>query len=226
MRIDVVADIVCPWCYIGVRRLRAALAERPRLQPQVFWRPYLLNPDVGPEGMHQAEFLARAFGTESRIRRFKETVQLAGQAVGIDFQFENADFTPFTMPAHRLLGCFDGDPRVLELADALFTAYFSQGRNFGDPDVLKDIARRSGMADEDVDAAIEGSETDRASAVAIDDSETHRLGINGVPSFVFESRHVISGAHDDVVLTRMLDIAAADSGPYLGGGLSAPASPI
>ena len=219
MRIDVVADIVCPWCYIGVRRLRAALAARPHLRAQVHWRPYLLNPEVGPEGMKQAEFLTRAFGTESRVRRFQETVQRAGASVGIDFRFENADFTPFAVPAHRLLGLLDGDVRVLDLADVLFTQYFTQGRDLGRFEVLAATAADFGLAADDVEEAVREAAHDTAADVAIDDSETHRLGINGVPSFIFDGQHVISGAHDDVVLVRMLDIAAA-------GEPSAPVSSI
>ncbi|MEQ8664490.1 MAG: DsbA family oxidoreductase [Rhodospirillales bacterium] len=207
MRIDVVADIVCPWCYIGIRRLRAALNKRPDVRPAVHWRPYLLNPDVGPEGMRQAEFLARAFGSESRVRRFQETVQRAGKSVGIEFRFESADFTPFALPAHRLLSLLDGESRVLELADTLFTGYFTHGQNLGDIEVLAEAGKSYGIKRSDVVAAVTGA--DSAASITIDDSETHRLGINGVPSFIFAEQHVISGAHDDEVLTHMIDVAAA-----------------
>lgn len=210
MRIDIVADIICPWSFIGVRRLRQALDTRPDLESRIFWRPYLLNPDIGPDGMDQADFLARAFGPESRVRRFQETVARAGAAVGIEFRFDQANFTPYALPAHRLISRLDGDRRLLDLADDLYTRYFRDGENIADAHVLATAAAPFGLDDIEAITSVDGTGDDIGD-VAIDDAETHRLGINGVPSFVFAGRNVISGAHDSSVLTRMLEVAAVHS---------------
>lgn len=209
LRIDIVADIVCPWSFIGVRRLRRALGAEGRsghLDHQVYWRPYLLNPDIGPAGADQVDILARTIGPESRIKRFQDTVRRAGAEVGIEFRFDQLGFTPFAVPAHRLIRRFDGGSRVLEAADILFSAYFEEGCNISDLDVLFDCLSPLGYERRDIEAAIRDASLGHDSVV-LDDADTQRLGINGVPSFIFAGRHVISGAHDQAVLARMLDVA-------------------
>ncbi len=206
MRIDIIADIVCPWCFIGIRRLSAALANRRKATVDIRWRPFLLAPDIGPEGIGQSLFLARAFGTESRAGQFQASVETAGAAVGIDFRFDIADFTPNALPAHRLIRAFDGGLDTLRLVDSLYSAYFCDGVDIGDPSRLTDIALAQGLEPARVTAAVEDDSP--GEAVAIDEADTSRLGINGVPSFIFAERNIISGAHDDTVLSHMIDVSA------------------
>jgi len=204
MRIDIIADIVCPWCFIGLRRLSRALSRRPHLKPDIRWRPFLLAPDIGPEGIGQSLFLARAFGTESRAGQFQASVEAAGRAVGIEFRFDLADFTPSALPAHRLIQAVEGEADVIAAADAIYDAYFCGGRDIGSPAVLEDLAERQGLT-ESARAALHVDPL--GGSVAIDEAETHRMGINGVPSFIFAERNIISGAHDDGVLAHLLDVS-------------------
>jgi len=213
LRIDIVADIVCPWSFIGVRRLQRALIAENRddeREYQIFWRPYLLNPDVGPEGVADLDVLSRTIGPESRVKRLQETLKRAAHDVGIDFCFDDMTFLPFAVPAHRLIRQFDGTSRVLDVADRLFSLYFEQGNDISNVDILCDAVADFGVGKADVEDAVRISIRDRESVV-LDDSETHRLGINGVPSFIFAGEHVISGAHDQAVLGRMLDVASVVS---------------
>lgn len=203
MLIEIIADITCPWCYIGLKRLQSALALRPAYNPVFLWRPFLLNPElrVGSIGRHH--YLTRVFGSESRIQQFQNAVETAGESVGIPFNFLTADFTPSSVNAHRFISY--ATPRVspLVLAETLFSAYFVDGRDIGSTDVLVDIGQSLGFRGTDVSVFIDG---DRGRQDVLDENaKVHRLGVNGVPAFVFAKRNVVSGAQEPQALVNVLD---------------------
>ena len=148
MRIDVVSDVICPWCYIGKRRLSAALQQRPEVEAEILWHPFQLNPDMPPEGMPRERYIAAKFGGGQHASRIYQNVTEVGEAVGIPFHFERIRVTPNTRDAHRLIRratqSGDADPIV----EALFNAYFIEGRNIGDRTTLAASSHPSQRTDE------------------------------------------------------------------------------
>ncbi|WP_366937223.1 DsbA family oxidoreductase [Elioraea sp.] len=208
LAVDVVFDLVCPWCWIGVRRLTRTVARRPDLSVEITYRPFLLNPDMPARGMARAEYLQRKFGGEERARRLHAAIAEVGRSEGIGFRFDRIGRTPSTIEAHRLVRLAGGEGRAAPLVDALFAAHFCEGRDIGDRGTLAAIWAETGLAGEPATHGPVGFGTD---AVHADNLRAHRLGINGVPCFVFGERHAIAGAQEPEVLERMLDIAALEN---------------
>lgn len=208
LTIEVVFDLVCPWCFLGVRRLRRMLRSRPDMAAELIWRPFLLNPDLAPQGVPRQEYLVRKFGGEERARRLHSTITELGRAEGIDFRFDRIRRVPHSLDAHRLVrwaGRFGAADAVIE---ALFEAYFTEGADIGDPGVLAGIAGQQGL---DAIAARRFLATvAEVEAVHSDNLRAHRLGINGVPCFVIAGRHAIAGAQEPEVLERLLDVALVE----------------
>ena len=203
--IEVVFDLVCPWCFLGSRRLRRMLRNRPDLAADILWRPFLLHPDLAPQGVPRQDYLARKFGGEERARRVHGTMAELGRAEGISFRFDRIRRVPHSLDAHRLVrwaGRFGAaDPMV----DALFETYFTAGADLGDPAVLAAVAAGQGL---DPAAARRFlSSASEVEAVHADNLRAHRLGINGVPCFVIAGHHAIAGAQEPEVLERLLDVA-------------------
>jgi predicted DsbA family dithiol-disulfide isomerase len=205
MLIDVIFDASCPWCYIGKRQLEKALSMRPGLDVRRRWWPFLLNPDMPAEGIDRTGYLIRKFGSEVRVARIFGAIAHVGQSVEIPFAFERIRRTPNTVNAHRLVR-FAGNHGLAEFAvEALFQSHFVKGRDIGNSDVLAGIGEEIGLPGAVVRRYLL-SDTDVA-AVHADNARAHRLGINGVPAFVFQETFVICGAQEPIVLARMLDVA-------------------
>jgi predicted DsbA family dithiol-disulfide isomerase len=207
MQIDVIADTVCPWCYIGKRRLEKALAQRLDTTVVARWRPFLLNPEMPDDGLDRTAYLVKKFGSESRVRRVYGAIAEAGQSVEIDFSFELIRRTPSTVNSHRLVRFAEGTGKADACVEALFLAYFINGHDIGDTDVLLEIGANLGLEADQLAAYLEsGADFD---FVYEENARAHRLGINGVPSFVFDGSLVVSGAQEPQVLARMIDAAEA-----------------
>ena len=207
MQIDIIFDTVCPWCYIGKRRLEQAVNERDGLRLDIRWHPFLLNPEMPSEGIDRTAYLVRKFGSESRVRHIYGTIADVGQSVEINFAFDRIRRTPNTVDSHRLVR-IAGNYGKAELAvEALFLSYFVNGHNIGDTDVLIDIGRDLGLDENELARYLRSK--DEVADIYEENARAHRLGINGVPSFVFPEGMVISGAHEPRVLARMLDVALA-----------------
>ena len=205
MEIQVIFDTVCPWCFIGKRRLELALALRPNINTEFHWRPFLLNREMPPEGIDRTAYVIRQYGSEDRVRRIYGSIVEIGQSVDIDFAFERIDRTPNSVDTHRLV-MFAARQGVADvIVEGLFVEYFLNGRNIGERDVLRDIAREAGLKVSSVDAYLDGE--DDVERVYDESRRAHRLGINSVPAFVFNERMVIAGAQEPQVLARMLDAA-------------------
>ena len=211
MEIDIIFDTVCPWCFIGKKRLENALALRPKITLKPNWKPFLLNPEMPPEGIDRTAYLIKKFGSEARINHIYGAIGEAGHSVEIDFAFDRIDRTPNSVNSHRMVrfaarhGQAPG--AVNDMVGALFGEFFINGRDIGDIGVLVDIGAEQGLNAGDLRAYLESGDDEQR--VYDENILAHRLGINGVPSYVFNDKFLISGAQDPVVLARMLDVAAA-----------------
>lgn len=208
--IEIVYDLVCPWCFIGSRRLLRALRRRPEISVNLLWRPFLLNPDMPRAGMVRADYVIRKFGTEDRARRLYASIAEIGRSEGISFRFDRIQTTPSSVDAHRLVRFATPFGRAETLADALFTAHFTEGRDIGAPAELLAIARQVGLPVAEARDLLESDEG--IEHVHGDNLRAHRLGINGAPCFIMGRHHAIAGAQEPEVLECLLNIAALDLG--------------
>jgi predicted DsbA family dithiol-disulfide isomerase len=205
MQIDIIYDTVCPWCYIGKRRLEQALRLRPGVEATTQWRPFLLNPEMPPDGIDRTAYLINKFGSEARVRRIYGAIAEAGQSVEIDFAFERTGQTPNSVNSHRLVNFADNQGKADAAVETLFLTYFVNGQNIGRIDVLLKIGKNLGL---DVGALGTYLESDTDVAMVHDENaRAHRMGVNGVPSFIFNGEYAISGAQAPEVLARILDAA-------------------
>jgi predicted DsbA family dithiol-disulfide isomerase len=209
LAIEVVHDLVCPWCFLGLRRLLRTLRRRPDLLFDLTWRPFLLNPDMPRVGMPRADYVVRKFGGEERARRLYASIAEIGRGEGVLFRFERIRRTPSSVDAHRLVRWATSYGRGADMVEALFSAHFTDGRDIGDTQVLTAVAMACGL---------DGAETLRflhseaeVDAVHSENLRAHRLGINGVPCFVVGGRHAIAGAQEPEVIERLLDVAIVEA---------------
>lgn len=209
--VNVISDVVCPWCFIGKRHLEAALAEyrrrHPEQAPSVHWHAYQLNPDLPGGGADRRTYLERKFGGPQRAAEIYAHVAQAGQRAGLDFQFDRILMQPNTTQAHRLIARAADEGTQDAMVEALFRAYFLDGRNLTDDTVLADLAEEAGL-DRDAASAFLASDalTDR---VTDDAALAQRIGVQGVPFFIFNQRLACSGAQPPEVLVEAMEEAAA-----------------
>lgn len=207
MLIEVYFDPICPWCFIGKRRLQRALGQRSSISATLSWKPFMLNPDMPATGMERSAYLLHKFGSESRVRRLLGALEATGQSEEIDFQFDEIRHTPSTVSAHRLVHYADEHGLAEPTVESLFRAYFEEGRNIGDLDELSAIGRSVGLESGSLDVYLDGS-TD-VSWVREQNSIAHRIGVNGVPCFMIDGQLALQGAQPPEILARLLDAAAA-----------------
>lgn len=202
--IDVVSDVVCPWCYIGKRHLEQALASLPEGQrPTVRWHPFQLNPNLPAEGVDRSSYLEEKFGGADRAAQIYERVKAAGREAGLALDFDRIARQPNTMDAHRLIAWAQSDGQSADaLVEALFKAYFVQGRFIGDRAVLAEIAGEAGLDAKQARAWLETGEG--ADEIADMDRRTRQMGISGVPFFVFNQKLGVSGAQGSSTLADAL----------------------
>lgn len=205
MLIEIYSDVVCPWCYIGKARLDRALAERPRVPVDVRWMPFQLNPDMPPDGMDRDMYIAVKFGSRERARQMHGVVEQAAARDGVPLRLDLIRRTPNTVNAHRLIRFADQAGRAGDMVSALFSAYFQQGHDIGDVQMLATLAGTVGL---DSDAALDylDSDTDRA-AIRNSDAQARQLGVQAVPCFIFDRRYALSGAQEYTAFFPMLDLA-------------------
>ena len=207
--IDVVSDMVCPWCYLGKARLDLALAEiQDEISVDVNWRPYRLNPDYPPEGVDQKAELEKKLGGKERVDQAHATLTQLGRDVGINYDFDAIKVGPNTLDAHRLSLWAHAEGRDMQdkVITALFKANFEEGRNIGDHAVLADIAEQAGM-NRDVVTKLLGSDADKDTIVAEIDA-AQQMGVSGVPFFILDQKYAVSGAQtQDVLINALRDIA-------------------
>jgi len=203
MRIEVWADVACPWCWIGETRLRRALEQRPGMRAEVVWRPFQLQPELPPEGKDWAEMVRTKFGGAERARMMFQHVASAGAADGVSFDFDAIASSPNTRDAHRLVLLAQEAGIGREMAEALFRAYFAEGRDVGKTGVLADVAAQVGLDRDRVATFLGGDRLGRV----VDQSraEAAELGITGVPFFVIDGKYAFSGAQPLETFVAVLD---------------------
>ncbi len=206
--VEVVHDLVCPWCYLGTRRLIRTVRRRPDLLVELVWRPFLLNPDMPRLGMARSDYVVRKFGGEDRARRLYGSIADIGRAEGVPFRFDRVRRTPSSVDAHRLVRWSARFGRADEIVEALFAAHFADGRDIGDLAMLTAIAASCGLDPAAAHVMLAGDA--ELEGVHADNLRAHRLGINGVPCFVVGGRHAIAGAQEPEVIERLLDVAAVE----------------
>jgi predicted DsbA family dithiol-disulfide isomerase len=208
MRLDIFADIICPWCWIGKRRLERALKARPQQGLTTRWRAFQLNPGMPAAGMDRREYLAAKFGNDNQAKRIYDVIRAAGESEGLEFDFDKIQRTPNTLRAHRLVRLAQEQAKGNQMIEALFQAYFVRGENIGDRTVLVETALPLGLTEDEVQQHIDSAEG--LEAVQAEDALARRHGINGVPCYIFNSKFALAGAHEPEVLYQLFDLARED----------------
>lgn len=208
MQLDIISDPICPWCYVGKRRMELALNARPDMPIELAYRVFQLNPDMPREGMDRKEHMRQKFGEAKGPSAIMEALTTAGGELGIEFNFSRIARTPNTLDAHRLIrwsystGC---QPAVVEI---MFRRYFTDCEDIGDQAVLIDIAREAGMDTQLVARLFSGdADTD---LIRTEDATARRIGIQGVPSYVIANKYLLVGAQEPKVLLSAIDTAFAE----------------
>lgn len=202
MLIEIASDVVCPWCYIGKRRLEKALAQLGgEIETRIEWLPFQLNPAMPEGGMARADYRRAKFGSLERGRALDARVAQEGAGEGIAFAFDRMQRTPNTAAAHRLIDLAQAQGKVDRVVDALFHAYFEEALDIGYAAVLEGIAGEHGIR-----AWPEGVDSAR---VQENEARVRELGISGVPTFIFDRKTGISGAYPPETLMRTIRGAAS-----------------
>jgi predicted DsbA family dithiol-disulfide isomerase len=209
MLIEVFADFSCPWCFIGGRRLARALELRPQLSMRTVWQPFQLNPEIPPDGIGRRQYSLGKLGDFDRLVAMEQMLSESGGKDGIRFKFDLIQRIPNTMAAHRLMRLAARTLHDDLLADRLFSAFFEQGKDIGDLEVLADIAAGAGMDRAAALAFLHGR--DEADSVASIDALGHQSGIAGVPYFIFDRRYALAGAQEPVSFLPLFDALIATS---------------
>lgn len=207
VKLDILSDPICPWCYIGKARLDRALEARPDHPFVIAWHPFQLNPDMPAGGMDRRTYLETKFGgQEAAVRAYLPVAEHA-RAAGVKINFEAMTRTPNTLNAHRMIEWAGIEGRQTPMVAALFRAYFSEGRDISDPDTLADLADEAGM-----DAALVhrllASDADHADIIARD-TAARQMGVNSVPTFIVAGQHAVPGAQPTETWLAVIDEIAA-----------------
>mgnify|MGYP001826861746 FL=1 len=203
IKIDVISDPICPWCYIGKTHLDKALAQVPDHPFVIEWHPFQLNPDMPAEGMDRRAYLEGKFGgKEGAVRAYAPVVENAA-AAGLSIDFEAMKRTPNTIDAHRLIHWAGIEKRQTAAVSALFEAYFVEGRDIGDREVLADIADSIEM-DAAVVAKLLASDAD-VEDIRNRDAHSRQMGVNSVPTFIVGGKHAVPGAQPPELWLRVIE---------------------
>lgn len=203
IRLDIYSDPVCPWCFIGKARLARALESRPAHPFEIHWQPFQLNPDMPAEGMEREEYMALKFGGDQGVLEAYRPVVEAAEEIGLTLDLPAITRMPNTADAHRLIHWAGLEGRQNAVVDALFRGFFQQGRDIGQTDTLLDIAASTGL-DRQMIARLLASDADRALILESDRAARAR-GISGVPFFILDRSHALSGAQPVALWQNVID---------------------
>jgi predicted DsbA family dithiol-disulfide isomerase len=205
MQIDLISDTVCPWCFIGKRRLARAMAQRPNIAFDVRYRPFRLDPTVPKGGLDREAYLAAKFGKNGGIEDAQRIIAAEGAKEGIEFDFAAIKRAPNTLDSHRLIRWAALTGAQDEVVERLFAAYFENGEDIGDVRTLADIADVSGMDGAQIADMLESGED--VTLVEREDQLAREMGVTGVPAMIFANKVAVSGAREPEVLTMVIDKA-------------------
>lgn len=201
--LDIFSDPICPWCLIGKSLLDRALESRPAHPFQVVWHPFQLNPQMPRGGMDRRDYLEQKFGSKENAVRVYARIAEAAKAAGVEIHFEKMRRTPNTMDAHRLIHWAGIEGRQNAVVSALFSAYFREGADIGQADVLLAIAERAGM-DRAVVTRLLTSDSD-LSEIRTRDFHARSRGITSVPTFIVDHAHAVPGAQPTALWQSVID---------------------
>lgn len=209
VRVDVISDCVCPWCYVGKRRLDEAIEKvADRMEVQVVWHPFQLDPRIPPEGREWEAYARERFGSLERLREIHRRLIDVGEEVGIPFAFEKVEKAVNTLAAHRLLAIALEAGKQHEMVERIFAANFVEGRDIGELETLASIAGEAGMDREEVLRALQ--EGRKADEVDRELDAAMQIGVQGVPFFIVGGRLAVHGAQPAEVLVEVLERVARE----------------
>jgi predicted DsbA family dithiol-disulfide isomerase len=209
IRLDIFSDPVCPWCLIGKANLDRALESHPDHPFQIEWHPFQLNPGMTPEGVDKRGYLAARFGGEARLDQIHDQLREAARKSGVEMDPDTPKRIPNTLDAHRLIHWAGLEGRQTAVVSALFRAYWKEGRDIGDPQVLADIAAQSGMQ-RDVTLRLLQSDAD-ADDIRARDTDARAKGVKAVPTFLIAQQYVVSGAQPPELWGQVIDDLVAQA---------------
>ena len=205
MKIDIISDTVCPWCFIGKRRLEKALAMRPDMIPEINWYPFQLNPEMPEEGIERQLYLNLKFGSAARANEIYRTVNEASTNENLDINFDAIQRMPNSLRSHRLIQFSRVNGAQGAITENLFRSYFFYGADIGSIDPLLEIAKDSGLDPTQVRHYLE-SEQD-LDLVRAQDIQSRKMGVSGVPCFIIANEFAVSGAQEPEVFLQVFDAA-------------------
>ena len=199
IKIEIFADIICPWCYIGKKRLENALSERPEIDVAIKWKGFLLNPSIPQNGLDRRQYLLTKFGHAASS--VYSRIEQAGNLSGIDFDFDAIQRTPDSRSIHELI--IAAESNGYELSELFYQAYFLDGKDISNSDIQEEILESSNLSQISVLKKI----IDAKKILASDLTQANHLGIDGVPFFVFNNQISLAGAHPEHILLTAIDSA-------------------
>lgn len=209
VKIDIISDVVCPWCYLGKARLERALAAMPGVDAEINWRPYMLDPSIPPLGVDRKAYMEAKFGTGPRLGEIHQQLVKLGREVGITYNFDDIKIAPNTMDAHRMIrwAAQAGPGIQSKLVDRLFQLYFTEGKDIGDHKVLLDVGKEVGM-DVSVLEALMPTHAEEGGVIE-EIATAKKLGVTGVPCFVINQKYAVSGAQSPEIIYDAIKNAMA-----------------
>jgi len=210
--IDVVSDVMCPWCYIGKRRLEQALGKLDDLEIDVRWRPYQLDATLPPEGRDRREYLETKFGGPERANEIYSRIEDAGRVENLAFKFDAIAVSPNTIDAHRVIrwSANDGSEVHDKLVEILFRIFFMEGAHIGKHEVLVEAAKEAGM-DASVVASLLATDKDR-DEVTKEIATAQEMGVSGVPCFIIDNKFAVMGAQEPDAIVQAVRQASEQAG--------------
>ena len=207
LQIDVISDVMCPWCYIGKTNLDNAIAKMDDVDVEVRWRPYQLDDTLPKEGKDRSDYLNEKFGGEARAREVYGRIKEAGQLLGIDFDFDAMKVSPNTMDAHRVIYWAGGQSAETQnkLVERLFEIFFLEGGHIGKDEILIKAAEHAGMDGEIVDQLLK-TEDDK-DRVSMEIDHARKMGVTGVPCFIVDEKFAVMGAQPPENLVQAMEHA-------------------
>jgi len=207
LQVDIISDVMCPWCYVGKRRFEKATAERPDITYDIRWRPFQLDPTLPAEGMDRKAYLQNKFGDGAGGEMYRQLVD-AGDREDIPFAFDKITLAPNTLNAHRVIRWASTAGVQDAVVETMFRGYFTEGRNLADRETLSDIAEGAGMEREIVERLLQ-SDADE-DLVKEEIALATRMGVAGVPCFILANKLVVMGAQNPEIMVQAIDQAVSE----------------
>ena len=204
IKIDIISDVVCPWCYIGKRRLEKALTQlSDQFDFELEYHPFELNPEMPETGVNQKEYLAKKFGSETKYHQLTNHTTRVAAEEGLQFDFSKQHVSPNTRKAHSIIQASKEEGKQLAMTEAFFKAYFTDGIDLSEKGNLISVAVNAGLQKEKVEELL--ADNSALAEVAVAEKEWQKLGINGVPFYIINNRYGVSGAQPSETFVKALE---------------------